>query len=110
MAAKSDLPQAAASCVEKLKVLADKTRLGILLALFEKPDNVSSLTERFAIEQSLLSHHLRVLRDAALVTTERRGKCVYYALAEGVAERMTSGDLRREIDLGCCTLSFDAAA
>jgi len=92
----------ALSCVDKLKVLADTTRLSVIEELMEGAHSVSELGGRLGVEQSLLSHHLKVMRDAGLVTARRNGKTMRYELAPGV------GPSRRgkAIDLGCCRLSF----
>lgn len=65
-----------------LRVLGDPTRLAIvaMLAREEEPLCVCHVEARFDLAQPTISHHLRVLREAALVTTERRGTWVYYAL------------------------------
>ncbi|RMG08545.1 MAG: ArsR family transcriptional regulator [Planctomycetota bacterium] len=88
-------------CARKLKSLADPTRLGVLRALARGPQRVKTLGALLGTEQSLLSKHLRVLRDAGLVVARRDGKGVRYRLADGVAA--AGGGL----DLGCCRLSFD---
>ena len=91
-----------ADCAARLKVLADGTRLQALRLLLEGPLHVGELQQRLGIEQSLLSHHLRVLRETGLVISERDGKAVLYSLAPGV-----SSPARGEaIDLGCCRLAF----
>lgn len=89
-------------CVDKLKVLADGTRLAVLETLMDGPQHVGSLAEHLDVEQSLLSHHLRVLRDAGLVDAERDGKAVRYRIGS-CATPTADG---RAIDLGCCRLSF----
>ena len=43
---------------------------------------VSDLADKLVMEQSAVSHQLRVLRDAALVQFRRQGKTVYYSLAD----------------------------
>ena len=91
-------------CVDRLKVLADATRLEVVRALLSGPLHAGSLQRQTGVEQSLLSHHLRVLREAGLVKARRDGKAVLYRLAEGVALRPETDGL----DLGCCTLSFDS--
>jgi len=85
-----------------LKVLADQTRLGIVEQLIEGPKHVGEINEALNIEQSLFSHHLKVLRDAGLVESERDGKAVLYRLAPDV-EAARRG---KAINLGCCLLSF----
>jgi len=91
------------NCADRLKVLADETRLTVMRLLLAGPKHVGEINEEIDIEQSLLSHHLRVLRDAGLVIAERDGKGVLYRLAPGVA-----GTKKGEaVDLGCCLLSFE---
>jgi ArsR family transcriptional regulator len=90
-------------CVERLKVLADATRLQVLRELMGGALHVGELNARIPIRQNLLSHHLRTLREAGLVEAQRDGKSVLYALAEGVGQ----GKRRPAIDLGCCKISFD---
>lgn len=87
-------------CADKLKVLADPTRLSVMEILMKGPQNVGQINEQLGLDQSLLSHHLKVLRDAGLVISERDGKCVRYALAPEVAGSEQS------LDLGCCALTF----
>lgn len=100
---KHELPLADASCAELLKVLADETRLAVMQQLMQGPRHVGEINARLGLEQSLLSHHLKVLREAGLVSSERDGKSVLYRLAAGV-EGARKG---RAINLGCCLLSFD---
>ncbi|MBI1374669.1 MAG: metalloregulator ArsR/SmtB family transcription factor [Phycisphaera sp.] len=92
------------ACAARLKVLADDTRLAVLRELMDGPKHVGAINESLNIEQTLLSHHLRVLREAGLVEAERDGKAMLYRIAPGVASRKKSGDA---IDLGCCKLSFE---
>lgn len=90
-------------CASRLKVLADETRLAVVRQLIDGPKHVGTINSAIGIDQSLLSHHLRVLRDAGLVEAERDGKAVLYRLAAGVE---VSG-VGEAVDLGCCQLSFD---
>lgn len=89
-------------CVGKLKVLADKTRLAVLQLLIESPKRVGEMNEILHLEQSLLSHHLQVLRRANLVVRERDGKAFLYRLSPQV--EVTTG---KALNLGCCVLSFN---
>lgn len=93
-------------CANKLSVLADRTRLAVLEVLLKGPNHVTGINEELGIAQNLLSHHLRVLREAGLVTCTREGKTIVYELAGGVEAKPS----RRAIDLGCCTLTFDKSA
>lgn len=91
------------SCSDRLKVLADPTRLRVVQELMVGPRHVAEINEAVRIEQSLLSHHLRVLRDSQLVLAERDGKAVLYRLAPEVSVEEDA----RAISLGCCVLSFE---
>jgi DNA-binding transcriptional ArsR family regulator len=89
-------------CASKLKVLGDPTRMRVIEALMDRPRCVHELMSLLAIEQSLLSHHLRVMRDAGLVEGVRVGKAVRYQLSSDTKLRAPV------LDLGCCRLMFDA--
>ncbi|MBO0469075.1 winged helix-turn-helix transcriptional regulator [Enterococcus sp. DIV0242_7C1] len=62
------------------KVLSDPTRLRILLLLKQGELNVTSIGEELSMEQSAVSHQLRLLRDTHVVRSRRQGKTIYYAL------------------------------
>ncbi len=91
------------SCASKLKVLSDSTRLAVLEALMSGSQNVGALMEHLNVEQSLLSHHLAILREHGLVEAHRAGKAMIYQLPKEVSDS-TAG---KAINLGCCKISFD---
>lgn len=91
------------SCASLLRVLADPTRLRIVEELMAGPLHVGAINQRVRLQQSLLSHHLKVLRQAKLVAAERDGKAVLYRLTC----KPTGKGAGRVIDLGCCRLSFE---
>ena len=68
-----------------LKALSDRTRLDIYrrIAAGKGPVCVCKLVDRFPVSQPTVSHHLRVLREAGLVTVERRGTWSYFEVARG---------------------------
>lgn len=61
-------------------LLADKTRLNILLSLAEGERNVGSLCQELQLPQPTVSHHLGLLRFHNIITNRRRGKHVFYSL------------------------------
>jgi len=61
-------------------LLADKTRLAILLALARGEKNVTALCEELDLPQPTISHHLGLLRMNNLVANRRFGKQVFYML------------------------------
>lgn len=88
-------------CAAKLRVLGDPTRMRVIEILMDGPRCVHELMSILRIEQSLLSHHLRVMRDADLVEGVRAGKAVRYQLAEGTERRPAA------LDIGCCQIVFE---
>ena len=66
----------------RFRALGDETRLRVLEELVAGEASVSELTERLQVGQSLMSHHLRILREAGLVVDRRRGRWVHYAIVE----------------------------
>lgn len=62
------------------KVISDATRLSILYILKENKRSVSEIIELTGIEQSAISHQLRILKDARLVRSTRAGKSMIYQL------------------------------
>ena len=66
----------------RFRALGDETRLRILEQLVAGESSVTDLTERVAVGQSLMSHHLRILREAGLVVDRRDGRWVHYTIAE----------------------------
>jgi len=73
----------AADLARTLKALADPTRLRLVSMVAAHQGGeacVCELTEPLGLTQPTISHHLKILREAGLVTGERRGTWVYYAL------------------------------
>lgn len=72
-----------ATAVEGLfKVLGDANRLRILQVLAGGERSVSEILEKTQLPQTLTSFHLRILRDAGVLMSERRGPFIYYRLAD----------------------------
>lgn len=69
-----------ADVASTLQALATPSRLYILARLQEGPCSVGELAEAVGMEQSACSHQLRLLRHLGLVTGERRGRSIVYAL------------------------------
>jgi ArsR family transcriptional regulator, repressor of sdpIR and other operons len=62
------------------RALADPTRRRILELLAERDHTAGEIARQFAIAFPSISHHLRVLRDAQLVSAEREGQNIRYRL------------------------------
>src|SRR5437660_4806989 len=74
------LPEAeAAQIAARFRALADPTRVAIVNRLAQAAETcVCDLTAVFALSQPTISHHLKVLREAGLVESSRRGTWAYY--------------------------------
>ncbi len=67
---------------ELFRVFGDTTRMRILYALSENELCVCAIADLLNMQQSAISHQLRILKQAKLVTGRREGKTVYYRLAD----------------------------
>jgi len=92
-------------CIHMLKALADETRWRIVRELLQKTLTVSELTERLEVNQYNVSKHLRILREAGIVTTEKEGKNLNCTVDPVLKQKITRN--RNQLDLGCCTFRFD---
>jgi ArsR family transcriptional regulator len=84
---------------EVLKALAEPRRWQIIELLSCEELCVCHLAEEVGIAQPLVSHHLKVLRDAGLVESEKHRQWTYYRLRSGALE-----ELRGRVDAitACC--------
>ena len=64
-----------------IKVLGDANRLVIIRTIGNKARSVTEIINDTGLSQTLVSFHLRNLRDAGVVTTRRDGPFIYYSLA-----------------------------
>jgi DNA-binding transcriptional ArsR family regulator len=71
---------AAAHVATTLQALATPSRLLILTELRQGPQPVSALAEAVGMEQSAVSHQLRLLRNLGLVVGARAGRSIVYRL------------------------------
>ena len=82
---------AAAGLAQVFKALGDPVRLRLLSLIGAHQGGevcVCELTDAFNLTQPTISHHLKVLREAGIITSERRGTWVYYRLEPAALERM----------------------
>jgi ArsR family transcriptional regulator len=83
--------------VEFAKALADQTRQRIMAICCCTELNVSEIVDRIDVAQPTVSHHLKILRQAGLVRSVRRGKEIYYTLDQ------------RQLAQACCQVAADFA-
>ena len=84
-----------------LRALADPTRVQIVTLLAEHPGEVSvcDITGRFHLDQSTISHHLRLLREAGVIESVKHSVWSYYFLRPGVLQPILQ--LLRRVE-SCC--------
>ncbi len=82
----------AAPLALRFKALGDPARLRLLSLIAAHESGracVCDLTEPLGLSQPTVSHHLKVLREAGLVTSERRGTWVHYSLLPGTLQDLS---------------------
>ena len=95
--------------VRLLAALADPTRLAIVRQLAAENETCAcDFTSCCDVGQPTVSHHLKVLREAGVVTSERRGQWIFYRLAPEAAERL--GAVARSLVPGGLTTVSDLVA
>lgn len=67
---------------ETFRLLGDPTRLRILFYCLSTPRAVGDIAETLELSQTLVSHHLRLLRGARLVRGDRQSRQVFYKVAD----------------------------
>ena len=83
--------------VDFAKALADDTRQQIMAICCCRLISVSDIVAELNVAQPTVSHHLKILRSAGLVTSERRGKMVLYTLDQA------------RLAAACCQVAEDFA-
>lgn len=84
--------ETAASLAGTFKALGDPVRLRLLSLIAAAGGQevcVCELTPAFDLSQPTISHHLKVLREAGLLTSERRGTWVYYRVIDDALQRLS---------------------
>ena len=87
--------------VKIFKALADPTRLRIMLLLRRRELCVCELMAVLEMEQSRVSHHMRVLREAGIAEDVREGRWIIYRIpeeAQGLIGDLFAGALRERIE------------
>ncbi|MBD7951678.1 helix-turn-helix transcriptional regulator [Oerskovia sp. Sa4CUA1] len=86
-------PQTARDLARTFKALADPTRVQ-LLSIVASHDGgeacVCDLTEPVGLSQPTVSHHLKILVDAGVLTREQRGRWAYYSLIPGALTQLAT--------------------
>jgi ArsR family transcriptional regulator, arsenate/arsenite/antimonite-responsive transcriptional repressor len=80
-----------AADARRLKALGHPVRLGIAMRLAREPETCAcDFADVFEVSQPTVSEHLRVLRNAGIVTTKRRGTQICYSLDRSAVRQIRS--------------------
>jgi DNA-binding transcriptional ArsR family regulator len=93
------------NCIAALKALSEETRLRILRLLFKERLSVTDIAETLKVSQYNISKHLRIMREAGLLETEKRGQQRLYTVASHLRSQVAANN--KTLDLGCCTFRLD---
>jgi DNA-binding transcriptional ArsR family regulator len=88
-----------------LKALAEENRLRILRLILADKLSVAEISERLHITQYNASKHLRILREAGLVSSTKHAQQRLYSLATNF--RTSLAKSANVLDLGCCQFDFN---
>ena len=75
---------------EMFKLMGDPSRLRIIASCLYSPMCVTDIAAKHGLSQSLVSHHLRLLRAARVLRAERKGKQMFYEAADEHVRRVIS--------------------
>jgi len=84
---------AAAAMAAKFKALSDPVRLRLLSSVASHAGGeacVCDISAGLEVSQPTVSHHLKVLRDAGLLTSQRRASWVYYAVVPEALDELSA--------------------
>ncbi len=73
---------------EAFRLLGDPSRLRIMMYCISETKAVGDIAETLNLSQTLVSHHLRLLRSARLLSSERKSKFVFYRIADSHVKDM----------------------
>lgn len=92
---------------EMLQALAEPTRLRIVELLLAGEKNVTEIATELGVEIVNVSHHLKVLRMARIITDEKRGRFVAYTLN---TDKVSTARKTTAIEVGWCRILIPHAS
>lgn len=101
-------PVAAFDCITAMRALGDESRLRIVRLLLGTRLGVGQIAEAVGLTPYNVSKHLRILREAGLVESEKRRQQRLYTVAAAFSRHLEEHELI--LDLGCCRFDFTKLA
>lgn len=93
------------ACIGALKALGEESRLRILRLLYQQRLSVTAIAEHLNLPQPNVSKHLRILREAGLLETEKCGQQRLYTVNARLKSQ--AAENAKTLDLGCCSFRLD---
>lgn len=91
-------PAQTGELADMFRLLGEPNRLRIVANCLEGPLSVADIAARLGISQSLVSHHLRLLRAARLLKAGKRSKQVFYSIADGHVRQMLTNMIEHLVE------------
>lgn len=82
-------------------LISDSTRLKILWLLYHSEECVINIAAAVEMSSPAVSHHLRILKQAGLITSRKEGKEVYYTRASSPKAKLTHGIIDQTFGIHC---------
>ena len=89
---------------ELFTVIGEKNRLKIIRLCLAEECSVQTLLDETGLEKTLLSKHLKVLRDSGILHSQRHGRNVKYSLNDKICHEK----LKNTLSLHCCNVELKA--
>lgn len=92
-------------CISALKALGEETRLRMLRLLFKEQLSVTEISEKLQVSPYNVSKHLRIMREAGLVETEKQAQKRLYTVSAHLKPQIAAN--KGTLDLGCCLFRLE---
>ena len=90
---------------ELFKLISDGTRLRVLVLLCRSEQCVNGIADALGMSAPAISHHLRVMRQAEIISSRRDGKEVYYSIAANAYADLVRRTVDTVFDCKCTSCS-----
>lgn len=102
------------SLARLFKLLSDPNRIRILFAIGKGKKSVSEIMSETSLSQTLVSFHLRPLRESGIVSSQRQGPFIYYSVSEPILLDLLislcgvspTGGIKNKINFVCPPMRF----
>lgn len=93
-------------CARMFRAMADPARLRIVQCLRSGSKHVSEIATLLDDDVVKVSHHLRILAQAGIVSDKKKGRYVHYQLLPSIYHSDAGGKDGEHLDFGCCRVEL----